>query len=249
MAARSPRRLLLALVCSLSCGVTAAAAAAHFHIGLSAAAELLEITLPSSRAGVRAAYRRKAATTHPDTSTRPDAAIHFLRITTAYETLLQFSTRSTRPTAARAAAPPQPSAASHATAPHDSRPHDYGDRPDAEVFAKRVAAWRAFWMASLQAEQLATEAQRVAAQQAILSHELLALKGELDALLRQHQSVAGAQRGAHAAQLINRCRARYAQCASKHAQAHSAVQTLHARVRTMREEAARMEQAARQVVA
>ena len=42
------------------------------YIGRGAAASLLEITLPSTKPAVRAAYRKKASSCHPDVA--PDAA-------------------------------------------------------------------------------------------------------------------------------------------------------------------------------
>ena len=56
--AREARGVLLALV--LLAPRTTAAAVAHYPLGLSAAANLLEVTLPTARSAVRAAYRRKA---------------------------------------------------------------------------------------------------------------------------------------------------------------------------------------------
>ena len=234
---------LVALLCAVP--RCQSAAVTTFPINLAAAAQLLEITLPLSRAGVRAAYRRKAATTHPDISAHSDAAAQFLRITTAYETLLQFSAFATISPPNPPSTQPTSTAHTHtSTTPNDSYAHHSGE--DGELFAKRVAAWRAYWMTSLQAEHLATEAQRVAAQQATLSRELRELQEELNELLRKHQPLPGAPRTVQAAHLIDRCRARYAQCASKHAEAGSAVQTLHARVRMMQEEAARLQHAAQQ---
>ena len=57
------------------------------QIGLQAAARLLDLRLPSTRPAVRAAYRRKAATTHPDVANDDSA---FIQITNAYELVLQF---------------------------------------------------------------------------------------------------------------------------------------------------------------
>lgn len=58
-----------------------------YNIGLQQAARLLDLSLPTTRPLVRAAYRRKAATTHPDVASEGSA---FLQITSAYELCLQF---------------------------------------------------------------------------------------------------------------------------------------------------------------
>lgn len=238
---RSFSRLLLAIHCVTGAGAYAGSYA--FPVGLAAAAELLDITLPSSRAGVRAAYRKKAATTHPDISPHAEAAADFLRVTTAYELLLQFSLsaaaapRGHHHHGAHAAAATQPAAAA------------YGDRPDAEAFARRVAAWRVYWAAAMQAEQVASEAHRVAVQQAALAGELQELRAQLDTLLAQQQRQQRASPAAAAARLIDRCRAQYAYCAGKHADAQSAVLSLQARVRALREEATRLQGLAQRATA
>ena len=81
----------VASVALLLCGISTAAALAPYPLGLHAAASLLEVTLPTPKATVKAAYRRKARISHPDVSKRADAASHFVQLTAAYETLLQFS--------------------------------------------------------------------------------------------------------------------------------------------------------------
>ena len=256
----APRRSgcqLVPVLCTLLLALDGASAYATspFPIGLAAAAELLEVTLPQSRAGVRAAYRKKAATAHPDVSPHADAAAQFLRITTAYETLLQFSLSTSY--TAPSSAPDAGTASQSAGASQQSAASRYGDRPNADAFAHRVAAWRIYWAASLQAEQLASEAHQVAQQQATLARELAQLKAQLDVLLRDAAYPTG--RGGHVgvqkvrqrgrAHLVDRCRAKYAECASKYAEAQSAVQTMQARVRAMREEASRLEGLARAVPA
>ena len=221
---RGPLVGLLCLFCPTS---TFAAISSTYPLSLAAAAELLEIKPPLSRPAVRAAYRKKAATSHPDVSKREDAAAHFLRITTAYETLLQFSLIT-------------PTPAQESTAP----PADFERRepPEADLFARRVAAWREYWQASVQVQQLATEVQRKAAHQAVLAGELQLLRKQLAKLLRQVGPSGGMR-----AQLVNECRARYAKCAAQHADVSCSVSTLQARVRMLQEEATLLQERAQRV--
>jgi DnaJ-class molecular chaperone with C-terminal Zn finger domain len=214
------RRLLSALLCLLQCRALCGAIATY-PLGLSAAAQLLEVTLPSARPALRAAYRKKAAASHPDVCKHADAAAQFLRITAAYETLLQFSIVA--PPQAPPSPPPQGAA--------QRRPNKAGARNggEADNFARRVAAWRAYWVVALQASQMASEAERKAAQQAVLAGELVRLRDQLQSLLRRED---GARSAA-----VDGCRARYAQCSSRHADASCDASTLRARARQLQEEA------------
>ena len=204
------------LLCALA--PSDGAFAPKYPIGLNAAAQLLEVALPSPKTVVKAAYRKKARTAHPDVSQAADATAYFLRITAAYETLLQFSVVAPRAT------PPPPSRP-------QNKPQDEPANKAEGDFQSRVATWRVFWQTSLQATQLATEAERKAVQQSVLKTELDALREEL-ATLR----AAGA-----AASAVDTCRARYAQCASNHADVSCAVKTLRARVSLLQKEAMRMQ--------
>ena len=214
------------LLCVLLVAARAALVASMYPLNLAAAAELLEVKLPSARATVRAAYRKKAAKAHPDVSHAADAAANFLRITTAYETLLQFSYVAPAPAKRPTAASPQPHATQHYSG-HGEKGSD-----EAELFGRRVAAWREYWQATLLATQLASEAERKSAQEAVLAHELDEIREQLDkALLAPWlQST------------IDDCRARYARASSEHADLSCAVQTLRGRARAQRAEAARLEE-------
>lgn len=204
--------------------VRTSCAVAMYPLGLSAAAQLLEVTLPSAKSSVRAAYRKKAAVFHPDVSRGADARENFIRITAAYETLLQF------------AAPVRAPSAEHATAPH--QPPEPAQQSETDLFAQRVAAWRSFWAVSLQATQLASEAERQAVQQSVLSTELARLRELLAVRLRQDGPRSRA---------VDSCRARYAQCSSRHADVSCAVRTLRARVHTLQREATELQAAAQRV--
>ena len=68
-----------------------AAAAAHYPLNLASAATLLEVSLPTAKPSLRAAYRAKASVCHPDAGVT-DAA-QFLRVTAAYELLMQLRIR------------------------------------------------------------------------------------------------------------------------------------------------------------
>lgn len=213
------------LLVGLLCLFCTTSTLALYPLSLTAAAELLEIKPPLSRPAVRAAYRKKAATSHPDVSQREDAAAHFLRITTAYETLLQFSFVTPTPAS---------------TTP----PADFERREPAEgdLFERRVAAWREYWHASITVQQFATEVQRKAAHQSVLASELQLLRKQLAKLLRQVGPSGGVR-----AQQINECRAKYAKCAAKHADVSCSVNTLKARVRMLQEEATLLEEKAKRV--
>ena len=230
-----------------------------FHIGLSAAAELLEVKFPSSKSTVRAAYRKKAASAHPDVSQAADAASQFLRITVAYETLLQYSYLvpiSPPPpppasTPAEATAPPRAGGPFAGTAPRDRSAEAPRERSDG--FARRVAAWRKFWVASLQAEALAAEATKLAMQQRVLESEVSRLR-EMLATLLQDAGPASSPRCAPVtmsearSRQIDDCRSRYAHASTKLADVTCAVRTHEARVRMMRDEATALENEAKGVV-
>ena len=160
-----------------------AAAALQYPLGLAAAAQLLELSTglgPPRRSAVRAAYRRKAAISHPDVSTAPNAQRYFLHITAAYETLLQYSVAdttqssmkspstvsvSTSPSSAAAAEPDK--AVAHSAPLWSAQAGSC--RP--ERFEKQVAAWRLYWLASFQTLQCSAEAERKALQVSALAHE------------------------------------------------------------------------------
>lgn len=242
------RHHLVSIGMLMLCDVATSAYLPNYPLGLSAAADLLEITLPTSKSGVRAAYRKKASTTHPDVSAAADAATHFLRITTAYETLLQFSytvpiTMPPKPKPAEPSAPPRTSDYYADTRPHSEATDASRERSEVG-FAARVASWREYWTASLQAEALATELRKASMQQSVLASELVRLREQL-ATLRQNEVPCG---GGARSRLINHCSGRYAHCSSKHADVSCTVRTLEARVRMMREEATRLERSARQHV-
>ena len=222
---KSCRRGLAVLVYLLSCG-SARSLTTNFPLNLNAAARLLEVTLPSAKGTVRAAYRKKATIVHPDVNKHPNAAADFLRITAAYEVLLQFSFAAPPP---RTAAPPRGAGTASTAAPPR---HE-------DVFTRRVNAWREYWQVTLQATQLSVEAERKTAQQNVLAVELERLRSQLQAVQLQ----------SHSKTVVDGCRARYAKVASEHADVACAVRTLRGRVVVMQKEAKRLEALAQEVAA
>ena len=227
----------VASVALLLCGISMAAALAPYPLGLHAAASLLEVTLPTPKATVKAAYRRKARISHPDVSKRADAASYFVQLTAAYETLLQFSVTmpasapprgtthtQTTTTTTNASPPPRPPSSQW-----QQRPPSYAERSrprDPVRFEQQVSAWRDFWQASLQATQLQTEADRKSVQAAVLAAERQRLSAQLNELLKE-----GGGAG------VDACRARYAQASAKHSDAECAARTLAARAAMLRTQA------------
>ena len=141
--------------------------ALQYPLSLAAAARLLEVRYPSPKSTVRAAYRKKAATNHPDVSLHANAAADFMRITAAYEYLLQFSI--TEP--AVAAPPPQSAHSPAAEAQQASSAHEAEEayanarsasaagatRNDPQRFERRVASWREYWQVTFQVVALTSE--------------------------------------------------------------------------------------------
>jgi hypothetical protein len=220
-----------------------AAAALQYPLGLAAAAQLLELSTglgPPRRSAVRAAYRRKAAISHPDVSTAPNAQRYFLHITAAYETLLQYSVAdttqssmkspstvsvSTSPSSAAAAEPDK--AVAHSAPSWSAQAGSC--RP--ERFEKQVAAWRLYWQASFQTLQCSAEAERKALQVSALAHEREVLRANLAAFPSEGRNRA----------TLDGMRALYAQASAKHADAECHLASLRARVRMLEEEAARLQ--------
>ena len=245
MTAARSSRARLACVALFLVHTASAAYTPPFHIGLSAAAELLEVNFPSSKKSVRAAYRKKAASMHPDVSQAADAASQFLRITVAYETLLQYSYL------VPISPPPPPSPSPAEPAPPRADDHFARRAPRAQSsdapyerseagFASRVATWREYWVVSLQAEALAAETTKLAMQQRVLESELSRLRDKLASLVADAGPARESMDAVRARQ-IDHCRGRYAHASSKLADVSCALRTHEARVRMMREEAARLE--------
>lgn len=229
----------------LLCGLSTSAALSPYPLGLHAAATLLEVSLPTPKAAVRAAYRRKAAKSHPDVSKRADAASYFMRLTAAYETLLQFSVSvpvsvgtaapdaaSSPAHSATAAPPPQPPASSYASA---STPHSTQrtTQRDPAQFEQQVRAWREFWAVSLQATQMQTEADRKSMQAGILAAE----RQRLRELLSEMVASGSGER-------VDACRARYAQASAKCADTECAARALAGRAQMLRRHAAELQEQA-----
>ena len=218
---------LIVLVATIT---TSASALNSIPLGLHAAASLLEVSLPTPKAVVRAAYRKKAATSHPDVSKQAGATAYFLRLTAAYETLLQFAVTATPSAAASTTTPPPNTATPHASSrpPPSSSAHTRRTSApgrDAVTFEQQVAAWREFWQTSLQATRLQTEAERKSVEAMTLAAEQDVLRAELSDLV---------SRGADG---VSACRARYARASAQHADATCAAQTLYGRARLLRERA------------
>jgi hypothetical protein len=221
----------------------AAVTALQYPLGLAAAAQLLELSgQPLRRSAVRAAYRKKAATSHPDVSSAPNAQSHFLCITAAYETLLQFSVADIE-----GPAHPCPSSGSVSThhsateceatagSPWSSAPPQAATACHSERFEHRVAGWRLYWQASFQAAQASAEAERKALQVSALAREKEVLRAKLAAFPTHGRSTDST---------LDAQRARYAAASSRHADAQCALETLRARVRMLHEEAAHLQMSA-----
>lgn len=174
-----------------------ASAALHYPISLAAAASLLEVRVPSPRAVVRAAYRKKASVAHPDVCSHASAAEEFGRITAAYEILLQFGTSAVatavRPSSTSTSESQQQCARSSSPGGHPGYSGtaggarasgaawtaSQGQHRDPERMARRVEAWRKYWQLQLQASQLADEAQRQQQQHLFVDEELQRLRARL----------------------------------------------------------------------
>ena len=212
-----------------------AAAALQYPLGLAAAAQLLELSTglgPPRRSAVRAAYRRKAAISHPDVSTAPNAQRYFLHITAAYETLLQYSVADVTSSPSSVSVSTSPSSASTAVADedaHSTAPQAGSRRP--QRFETQVAAWRLYWQASFQTLQCSAEAERKALQVSALAHEREGLRANLAAFPSEGRNRA----------TLDGMRALYAQASAKHADAECHLASLRARVRMLEEEAARLQ--------
>ena len=214
----------------------------HYPLGLSAAAQLLEVRYPLPKSAVRAAYRRKAATAHPDVSTAPNAESHFLRITAAYETLLQYavpemaapSSVQTSATASSSPAPPQSqsqnAAASSASSSAAGSAYSSATAHDTSSFERSVSCWRDYWQATVQAMRLAHEAELELRHVAKLETEQRLLRAKLAALIE-----IGSADGA----TVDGMRARYAQASADYANARCYLDTLKARVRALQADATR----------
>ena len=127
---------------------------------VAAAAQILGLRLPSSRAVVRAAYRRKAATCHPDTQRSLHDTEEFIRVTAAYELLLHPATlaswsqwerrRSTEAATQvhqRSSGSATP-ASSHAKRQDGASASAY-DGNCVNEHDTRVLAWQEYWQAAL----------------------------------------------------------------------------------------------------
>lgn len=202
------------------------------------------------------AYRQKAAIVHPDVSEHPDAAWHFLRITAAYEVLLQFANTAPASRVPAARAPEkQPDAAGAQPTDHEtSRSRD-------QIFAARVTAWREYWQVALQASQMVSELELQEGQLHALKLEMVRLREQLATLMGQ-SAPSGGRTAVDSCRMAVESRVRrpppacctlmgrvespvagaqYARCASQHADVTCAVGTMRARVRVLQAEATRLQ--------
>ena len=213
-----------------------------YPISLSAAASLLDVVLPSPKPMLRAAYRRKAASAHPDVCNKASAREDFVRITAAYEILLQFgvSTAATPATATQSRPqPPSSAAASHTRAsswePAASRTTTQGWQRDSERMARRVDAWRRYWQYSFQATQAASEARAKALMCDSLGLEVDRLKLEVA------QALQGDVR------LLDQLRARYARASVRLADLRSTAAMFESRAHMLQKLAMQEQELAQQI--
>ena len=109
-------------------------------------------------------------------------------------------------------------------------------RGDSEALEQRVAAWRSYWHAHLQAGQLAAEAERKRVQEGVLESEMQRLREVLATLIEQ----GGAG--------VDACRARYARASACHADVACAVITLKARAQVLQAESLEWQEVAQRCV-
>lgn len=180
------------------CLCTRATAFAHPSASsISAAARLLELSLPSSHSAVRQAYRRKAAECHPDVRQNPVAVDEFIRVTAAYELLQEPSVlavwrlwdQSQSPAAA-----PSPAAhcevgcACYAHGQRDDRTSSAAWGGDgSEKHSRRVSAWRVYWQAAVLASQAESEVQAIRHKLASTMHEVEGIRAQLSRPAAQPQ--------------------------------------------------------------
>jgi hypothetical protein len=140
---------------------------------------------------------------------------------------------------ATAPAPSRTASSASDSTDSDGNAHaaDVRDARDPAHFARRVAAWREFWQASLQASQLISEVERKGVQQKVLASEMRRLRAKLDLLGEVGDATS-----------INKCRARYAQASAKLADAQYTASLLAARARILRKEADELQARAQRVL-
>lgn len=208
--------------------------ALQYPISMSAAANLLDLRLPSPRGDVRAAYRKKAATAHPDMR-GVDSAAEFLRITAAYELLLQCCPQTIHTGRREAAEVPCPTSRPPSASPSRSEASS-GSGRDTERMGRRVDAWREFWQVSLRATAAATEAQLKALERDALAADAQRLQHELRAVV-----ALGGGPG------TDTLRARYATASVRLADAQCAVRSFETRARAMHQQALKLQTMAQSI--
>lgn len=241
--------VLVLLASGWSLGV--AAVYSPYPVSLSVAASLLDVPLPSPRTAVRAAYRRKAAVSHPDVCKLPSANADFVRMTAAYELLLQFGMSTAAATAAR------PSTASGGSTAERSARRSGGSSSrssyeraastpgatwsaaraqhrDPERMQRRVEAWRKYWQLSLLANHVASQARAK-------QEQLRALTDEVQLLQRRLGEAVACMADVQSVRLL---RTRCDQASAQLADVQCAVKAFEARAATLLEQAKRQEQAA-----
>jgi hypothetical protein len=189
-------------VCLFLVYASCTTSALQYPVNLATAAALLDVGLPTPRNSLRAAYRKKAATTHPDISLQPNAHLEFQRITAAYEVLLQFGTCKAPPPTTAAAPSQQPfrSTRTYTYANKRTRVHvrthttssswraTIANHRDPGRMERRIGAWRDYWQLSLLATKVQGEALNKGAQAAALSLDLQRLTDQLASVIARGES-------------------------------------------------------------
>lgn len=214
--------------------------ALHYPLNLAAAAALLDLRLPSPRAAVKSAYRKKASVAHPDIASSDASTDAFVQITAAYEMMLQFGTCPSPVVAHHHE--PKPAAdqsSSHAQPPWT--PRSSTSQPftrDPERMVRRIQAWRVYWQHTFMAAQAASEAEVKSAACDEAEREVSARRAEL------HAALASGRRGAD----VDSFRARYVGATATLADARCAFGAFTARARALRQQALAKQVLAQQVV-
>jgi len=223
--------------------------ALHYPLNLAAAAALLDLRLPSPRATVRAAYRRKATLAHPDV-VASESADAFIQLTAAYELLLQFGTCPASPPQRSPQSQPPPTssykAAERTAAPRTAstwsrpRPPPQPFAREPERMARRVQAWRVYWQFALIAAQATSEVEIKGAAREAAQREVSARLDELQAALaRGPQAMSTGE--------VDVFRARYASATARLDDARCAFDAFAARARVLHEQAREQQELAQQI--
>jgi len=203
---------------------------------ITAAAALLELRPPSSRSAVREAYHRKAKQCHPDVQVVPVGPAEFIRVTAAYELLIQPSVLDGWRNWNQQPASPAPQARADGRRADWSSPTAWGG-DGSELHSRRVVAWRDYWQAAFQAGQADAQLQSVRARLEETMREVEAIRSQLSRPIAQPPPPP----------VRDELRARLARVSAQLAQLQSEVRPLADRAQVLRDRSVELERLAQQV--